>query len=382
MLELPKKFDTYPKELQDMFLKFKEIKESGNTLVGWACAYAPVELVMAAGAVPVCITTIDNATVSAAEKHLPKNLCPMITAPYGAALEELNPLSYYTDMIIVETSCDGRKKVYEKLGKIKPVHSMHLPQGIHATGSFDYWYKEMVDAKKALEETLGVEITDEKLREAIKETNEERRAAAEYYELGKLSPCPIDGPDMLLLAELLGAELSSAKRTEIIRKRTAELKEAYENGKIQKKPRPRILVTGCPLIGVKNKVLQTIEDCGLEVVMLENCAGLREKKDLINEEIDPLTAIAEKYMKLPCAVMTPNPTRLEDIGKYIDMYKVDGVIEIVLQACHPFGIEGDTIKEYVTTEKELPYLGLETDFSTADLGQVATRIGAFAELLM
>ena len=167
MLGLPKKFDTYPEPMQKEFLRHKAIRESGKKLVGYACAYAPVELVMAAGAVPVCITTIDPSTISAAEKRLPKNMCPMITAPYGSALEELNPAAYYTDMIMVETSCDGRKKMYEKLAEIKPVHSMHLPQGIHAPGSFEYWYKEMVSAKESLEKTLGVEITDEKLREAV-----------------------------------------------------------------------------------------------------------------------------------------------------------------------------------------------------------------------
>jgi len=32
-------------------------------------------------------------------------------------------------------------------------------------------------------------------------------------------------------------------------------------------------------------------------------------------------------------------------------------------------------------EKNIPYLQLETDYSTADIGQLSTRAGAFVEML-
>ena len=44
----------------------------------------------------------------------------------------------------------------------------------------------------------------------------------------------------------------------------------------------------------------------------------------------------------------------------IDNYHVDGVIEIVLQSCHTFDVEAHYIKRFVTEEKGLPYLNIET----------------------
>ena len=130
-----------------------------------------------------------------------------------------------------------------------------------------------------------------------------------------------------------------------------------------------------------DKVIKRIEELGADVVGFENCCGPREKKDPIDETKDPITAIAEKYLRVNCSVMSPNPGRLDALGTQIDEYQVDGVVEVLLHACHTFAIEADTIKRYVTTEKQLPYMAINTDYSPADQAQIDTRLGAFIELL-
>ena len=79
--------------------------------------------------------------------------------------------------------------------------------------------------------------------------------------------------------------------------------------------------------------------------------------------------------------MTPNPNRLELLGRLIDEYKVDGVLEMTLQACHTYNVESYNIRKFVTEEKEIPYLAVETDYSQADVAQLNTRIAAFIEML-
>jgi benzoyl-CoA reductase/2-hydroxyglutaryl-CoA dehydratase subunit BcrC/BadD/HgdB len=64
----------------------------------------------------------------------------------------------------------------------------------------------------------------------------------------------------------------------------------------------------------------------------------------------------------------------------IEKYKVDGVIEVVLQACHTFNIEAFQMSRMVE-EMGIPYMKLETDYSTTDSGQIETRIAAFIEML-
>ena len=130
-----------------------------------------------------------------------------------------------------------------------------------------------------------------------------------------------------------------------------------------------------------DKVVKRIEELGADVVGYENCCGPREKKDPIDETKDPITAIAEKYLRVNCSVMSPNPGRLEALDVQIDEYQVDGVVEVLLQACHTFAIESDAVKRFVTEEKHIPYNAINTDYSAGDQAQIDTRLGAFIEML-
>ena len=78
--------------------------------------------------------------------------------------------------------------------------------------------------------------------------------------------------------------------------------------------------------------------------------------------------------------MSPNTSRIDYIGEMIEEYAIDGVLEIILQACHTFNVESHLVKKYVTG-RGMPYLMLETDYSTADAGQINTRLSAFLETI-
>jgi benzoyl-CoA reductase/2-hydroxyglutaryl-CoA dehydratase subunit BcrC/BadD/HgdB len=78
--------------------------------------------------------------------------------------------------------------------------------------------------------------------------------------------------------------------------------------------------------------------------------------------------------------MSPNTARMDYISEMIDEYQVDGVLEIVLQACHTYAIESYNVKKTVNA-KGIPYLKIETDYSTADTGQINTRLEAFLETI-
>ena len=78
--------------------------------------------------------------------------------------------------------------------------------------------------------------------------------------------------------------------------------------------------------------------------------------------------------------MSPNTARLEYIGDMIDEYHIDGVLEIILQACHTFAIESHYVKKTVL-EKGKSYIMIETDYSKSDVGQINTRLEAFLETI-
>ena len=172
------------------------------------------------------------------------------------------------------------------------------------------------------------------------------------------------------------------EQNENIKDTVEKIKAEYESGvRPVSKDAKRILITGCPIGGVVDKIVKTIEDNDGVVVCFENCGGVKEKMRLVDETKEPIEAIAETYLSIGCSVMTPNNERLNLISQLVDEYNVDGVIDVVLQACHTYSVETKTIKDLVTKEKGIPYMAIETDYSQSDIGQVKTRISAFIEML-
>lgn len=381
-IKLPAAFEEFTESRRAGFIKMKELKETGKKVVGVFCTYTPLEIIYAAGLIPVSLCSSSNEAIRYAEVDLPKNLCPLIKASYGVAVSDTCPYFYFADLIVGETTCDGKKKMYELMGKIKDTYILHLPQNYLEESSLQLWINELNKFKKTLEEKFNVIITNEDLHTAIRFGNEERKNLKEFFELGKLLPVPLSGSDMSAVYEGFGFNFNRMQKNNDLKLKTKEIYDKWNKElKGKKTKRPRILITGCPVIGVREKILKTIEKAGGDIVVYENCGGVREKLQLIDESIDPMEAIARKYLNISCSVMTPNPKRFEDLDLLIDEYKVDGVIEIVLQACHTFAIEATSVSKFVMEKKNKPYLYIESDYSMNDIGQVSTRIEAFLEIL-
>lgn len=380
---LPKGFDSLAEAQQQKFLALKKVKDAGGRVVGLYCSYVPAELIYAAGAVPVSLCATSEKPISAAERDLPTNLCPLIKASYGHAITDTCPFFYFSDFIIGETTCDGKKKMFELLNDIKPTHVMHLPQNNLDSKAYPFWTDEVKKLKTKIEEFYSITISESDLRRAIKTCNQERKNLIGFFELSALDPSPVSGLEQFNVKEAFGFQYDvKAKNSEIV-KRTTELKEYWEkNLKGTTDTRPRILITGCPLGGVKEKILAKIEELGAIIVGYDSCSGIRTQMEMVDEDPnrDPIEAIAEKYLKTNCSVMSPNPGRLRDLNYLIDHYKVDAVIECTLVACHTFNLESHTIGKYVM-QKGLPYLHVESDYSQGDAGQFATRVQAFLELV-
>ena len=69
------------------------------------------------------------------------------------------------------------------------------------------------------------------------------------------------------------------------------------------------------------------------------------------------------------------------LSQMVEEYQVDGVVDVILQAGHTYAVESLAIKRHLRQRHDLPYMAIETDYSTADLGQLSTRVAAFIEML-
>lgn len=193
---LPEHFEDFAEARREGFLKVKELKDSGKNICGSFCQYTPAEIITAAGLYQVALCGRSAAPIKIAETRLPANLCPLIKSSYGHALEESCPYAYFSDIVVGETTCDGKKKMYELLGELKPMQVIHLPNVPDYERSLDMWVTEIREFTRGLEEHFHITITDDMLNDAIEWCNKERIQAARIYELGRYDPPAITGVRM------------------------------------------------------------------------------------------------------------------------------------------------------------------------------------------
>lgn len=378
--ELPAIFDHFSDARRQGFLTVLELKEQNIPLVGTYCTFMPQEIALAAGAVVVSLCSTSDETIEEAEKDLPRNLCPLIKSSYGFGKTDKCPYFYFSDLVVGETTCDGKKKMYEYMAEFKPVHVMQLPNSANDAASRVLWRSEILRLQSALEQQFNCTISEQDLRAAITLKNRERAALSSFYRLGQLNPPALSGSEILKV--VYGATFKFDKNTLIdeLNALSEKVRSEYQQGK-RLEDRPRILITGCPIGGAAEKVVQAIEENGGWVVGYENCTGAKATEMQVSEEGDVYDALTDKYLAIGCSCISPNTQRLTLLSQMIEEYQVDGVIDVILQACHTYAVESLAIKRHVRQQHDVPYMAIETDYSNSDIGQLNTRVSAFIEML-
>jgi benzoyl-CoA reductase/2-hydroxyglutaryl-CoA dehydratase subunit BcrC/BadD/HgdB len=350
-------------------------KEAGRPVVGILCEYTPREVIMAAGGVPICLCGGSVEMIAPAERDLPANLCPLIKSTYGFHVERENPFLEMADLVVAETTCDGKKKMYELMAASRPMYVLELPQKPDEPDAFRHWLGELNRLKVELERRFRVRITDAKLRKAVAAMNRERRLRRALAELMKADAPVLTGRELIDLKSSIAcipedlAAYEAALRVLRGRKPAAGAET-----------RVRVLMTGVPMVHGAERVLEIIEKAGGVVVAMENCTGLKPIMDEVDEKAkDPLRAIAEKYFHLPCSVMTPNQRRLDTLRRLVKECRAQCIIDLIWQACLTYDVESHRVKRLAEEELKMPYLRVETDYSPSDSARVAVRVEALFE---
>jgi benzoyl-CoA reductase/2-hydroxyglutaryl-CoA dehydratase subunit BcrC/BadD/HgdB len=359
----------------------KSVREQGKKFVGFYCVFAPQELIVAADAVPVTLCATKEEPIADGEKYLPRNFCPLIKSSYGFAITEKCAFFNNPEFIIGETTCDGKKKMFELMETFKPTVVLEVPQSAKGEAQKQYWRSEVARCRKEIEKRLGVTITDEKMKAAIKELNEQRALMRELAHLNTAIPAPLSGLDLLKVMWARNFTFDRAAFNQQLKDLIAELKAMKAKGEgAMPKTAKRIIVTGVPTGVGAEKVLKIIEESGAAVVYIENCSGMKQYLHDVATTGSPLDAIADKYLETPCSCMSPNTGRLELLAKLAKEYHADGVVDVTWVGCHTYNVESRVLKDYLAKHGNVPLLQIETDYSQGDAGQIKTRVEAFLEM--
>lgn len=371
-------FDGEPAKRVLQYMQAHQAKS--HPIVGIYCGYAPIELIQAMGIVPAVLCSFSRVPIEVAETVLPANLCPLIKSSYGFIIEGTCPFYAMSKAVIAETTCDGKKKMFELISDIKPIFVMDLPQLPDQTEALHNWKSMILKLQKFLEETFECRATEDDIESALQAANRKNSLMQKIFDYASLKPPAICWQELYDIG-FLSLPSTGQEMVPILEQLIEKLERRVEDGACFGKPEsPRVLVTGCPVGGDANKIFKVIESSGGVVVALDACTGMKSFMGKFEENTgDPVGAMADRYLKIPCACMTPNQRRLEDLSIMVDRFQPDVVIDFVLQACHSYNVESYKVGQYINEKHGLPFLKIESDYSDGDLEQLRTRVQALFE---
>ncbi len=360
-----------------------QAKAQGRKVVGTFCVFVPEEIVLAADGICVGLCAGAEIGQEAAERVLPRNTCALIKSFMGFKLARLCPFFESCDLVVGETTCDGKKKTYEILGEHVPMHVMELPQ-MKDPRDRELWRSEVLRFLGRIEEMTGVTVTPERLAAAIRTANGRRRVLQRLDRLRAAIPTPISGRDALLVNQISFYD-DPVRFTAKIGELCDELEERVRRGEgVVPEGTPRLLLSGCPMAVPNWKLPFVLESSGAVVVAEESCIGARNTRDLVSEDgrtLDELIdCIVDRYLKIDCACFTPNTERIDHVVGMARALKVDGVVHYGLQFCQPYAIESFKI-ERALRSAGIALLKIETDYGMEDAEILKNRVQAFVEMI-
>jgi len=368
---------------QDYGSRARELKKQGKQIIGYLCAFTPVEIIAAAGFVPFRIKGDVNEPITKADTEMETIVCPLVRSCFDMALKGKYE---FLDGIVIPHACDSISTTYNVWKNTLNLPYSHLINMPHSTGEPSLnFYKEILGTfRKSLSKFTGKDISDQSLNQAVKLYNQNRAKVRELYELRKTSPPLITGAE---LSKLLVAAVSIPVE-EATRLIDSVIKEAK-----QRKPAPapksaRIMVVGAEVDDVT--FIDLIEDSGAWVVADDLCPGAREFFADVDVTANPIDGIAERYLrKIKCGRTYREKKggyedyleeRFGHIGRFIKDFKVDGVVLYIYKYCDPYGFDVPAMKSYIESVGA-PVLYLEDEYSMSTIGRLRTRIQAFLELI-
>ena len=365
--------------------ELKKAKEEGKKIVGTFCLFVPDEIIFALDAIAVGLCGGTNFSNYASDELLPPNVCALIKSGLGFGVGNICPYFAMCDVIIGETTCDGKKKCWEVLGEHKPVYVMEIPQIKDRPQARTHFIEELKALIAKLEELTGNKLSVDGLKAAMEKISKKRAQMRRVYDARKADPVPISGKDALLMSQISFYD-DPDREIEMVGKLADELEQRVKDGVgAIKKGAKRILISGTPMAIPNWKMHHIIETKGATVVAEETCTGTRyfqsEYGEIMGESIDDLLELlADRYLGINCACFTPNEGRKEDILRLAKEYNADGIVLYTLNFCQPYDVESLRLVKAIKAQG-IPVISISTDYSSEDNEQITTRIEAFLEMI-
>ncbi len=354
-------------------------KQEGKKVIGVLPYFAPVELVVAAGMVPMGIWGSNKKTIAMAKEYCATFYCTIAQLALEMLLDgTLDQL----DGIITPTICDTLRPMSQNFrvameGKLPCIFLAH-PQNRKPAFGLQFTVDQYMHVKSELEKISGNTITDEALRDAIKVMNRSRKARREFVKLAGQHPEAISAVERsaVLRSAWFMEPAVHAEKLEELNAELAKLPASNWKGK-------KIVTSG--IICDNPKLLQIFDDNNIAIAADDVAQETRAFRVDASEEGDPMMALAQQFADQDYDVLLydeySNKNRRADfVVQLVKETGAQGLVLFMQQFCDPEEMEYPYLKKALD-DAGIPHVKLGVDQQMRDFGQASTAIQAFADVL-
>jgi len=349
--------------VRDPHPALREKRDAGRNIIGYFCSYVPVELIHAAGFIPVRLLQ-GPAPGDVAGAYLQPFCCSFARS----LLEGLGSGTFdYLSTVVMPHTCDTIRNLSDLVETAAPgirVMRLMVPTITHTPEAVDFMVEELAGLRRGLEDLSGKSIEDADIRESIAIYN---RCRAALDGLREADPGNRPLYSAYLALQLTGPEDFLAMLGSI---EPAPMKAGAKNVAVVGGPVPQL------------EVFDLLEEYGMKVVWDDLSTATRFAAGMVEEKDDPLRALAERYLRRsPCPTkLDPANLREENMMRGIRERGAEGVVFAQQAFCEFHSFDYPGLKKRLEAEG-IPSVRLDLEHPLQPTGQIRPRLQALSEIL-
>jgi benzoyl-CoA reductase subunit C len=366
-------------------LSFKQHKEwcikTGSSIIGTFPVYVPKELISAFDMIPVSLQGGGEfLEITNAEAYLGSFICSI-----SKSTLELGLIGNIGDFkgFISPYICDVARNlagVFERNFPSISSHMLHYPQNFGSKGAIPFLIAEYKRIIKKFEFVSKQKFNPTKLKSQIKISNQTQLLLNNLLEYRNANPGCIQLDELYVILRL-GSLLPNSEFKDII---SFTLSKIKTHDKRRRDYIP-VLVMGPFCEQPTLEIIQLIEDVGFFVVDFDFQVGQRFLTKPIPDDIDPLEALAQSYVKSAFQLPTRhNPKGREDeIITRLQNCGAETVIFLTAKFCEPALEDFVLYKEALEkSSKQIPYLQIEYEERSSNFEEVRLQLETLFESIL
>jgi benzoyl-CoA reductase/2-hydroxyglutaryl-CoA dehydratase subunit BcrC/BadD/HgdB len=353
------------------------LASSGRRILGYLCTYTPVEMLHAAGFVPVRILGGGTAALSLASTVAPAFVCPYLRR----ALEKALTGGYrYLSGVVQGYTCDGACGVVN-------IWELHVPGDLYHTVSLPYM--DTREARRFLRaalseladklEAAGGRLSESSLEASLGLYEEIRVLARRLYELRSRGWLALSSVEFYTVV-LAGLVTPPEEYLPMLRKLVSEAEAAGPH--VSTGRGIPVLLSGSVVQDLE--VLEILDACGARVVADDLCTGWRAfSPPALGAEKgrDPVERLMDRHFgRFPCPARRKAQERAPLLADLAAGSGAKGVVFLVQKFCTPHLADLPVVLEALQS-RGIRGVAVELEEEGVNEGQIRTRLQTFLEMV-